>query len=186
MFQILNGLKYLHDRLISHRGMTFFPTHWIEVMITYFTFRYKGLFHLLNILLLLTFSKPENILLCSPGAYPKVQIADFGLARPKAYQETMNVCGTVAYLPPEGILALDRSDLGYVGMPADCWSAGIILYSMLTCVNSQNFFPIGIAESYINRWLFFKGEHIHLISRATLRIQVELAKCQEDRESHSQ
>lgn len=76
--------------------------------------------------------QPENILLFSPGPYPRVQIADFGLARSKAYQETLNVCGTVAYLPPEGILALDRKELGYVGMPADCWSAGVILYTILS------------------------------------------------------
>ena len=60
-------------------------------------------------------SKPENILLYSPGPYPRIQIADFGLARPNAYQETLNVCGTVSYLPPEGILALDHKHLGYVG-----------------------------------------------------------------------
>ncbi|KZT02399.1 kinase-like protein, partial [Laetiporus sulphureus 93-53] len=71
--------------------------------------------------------KPENILLHTPGPYPRIQIADFGLARPKAYQETFNVCGTVSYLPPEGILALDHKHLGYVGMPADCWSAGVII-----------------------------------------------------------
>ncbi|THH09189.1 hypothetical protein EW145_g2197 [Phellinidium pouzarii] len=76
--------------------------------------------------------KPENILLYYPGRYPRVQIADFGLARARSYQETMNVCGTVAYLPPEGVLALDRKELGYVGMPADCWSAGIILYTILS------------------------------------------------------
>jgi len=63
-----------------------------------------------------------------------LQIADFGLARPKAYQETLSrycvftdfikpnlldVCGTVSYLPPEGILAMDDQKLGYVstGMP---------------------------------------------------------------------
>ncbi|KAL0951445.1 hypothetical protein HGRIS_008134 [Hohenbuehelia grisea] len=79
----------------------------------------------------LTMSQPENILLYSPGPYPRIQIADFGLARPKAYQETLNVCGTVSYLPPEGILALDNQHLGYVGMPSDCWSAGVILFIML-------------------------------------------------------
>ncbi|KAJ3910119.1 kinase-like protein [Lentinula edodes] len=101
MFQLLKGLAYLHDKMISHRGM-----------------------HQLR--------SPENILLHAPGPYPRIQIADFGLARPKSYQETFNVCGTVSYLPPEGILALDQKHLGYVGMPSDCWSAGIILYIMLS------------------------------------------------------
>ena len=78
--------------------------------------------------------QPENILLYLPGSYPRVQIADFGLARADAYQETLNVCGTVAYLPPEGVLALDKKDLGYIGMPADCWSVGVILYIMLSYV----------------------------------------------------
>ncbi|KAJ3852855.1 kinase-like protein [Lentinula lateritia] len=101
MFQLLKGLAYLHDKMISHRGMH-------------------------------QFRSPENILLHAPGPYPRIQIADFGLARPKSYQETFNVCGTVSYLPPEGILALDQKHLGYVGMPSDCWSAGIILYIMLS------------------------------------------------------
>ncbi|KAI0801044.1 kinase-like protein [Fomes fomentarius] len=100
MYQLLKGLKYLHDRLISHRG------------------KQSDLF-------------PENILLHTPGPYPRIQIADFGLARPKAYQETFNVCGTVSYLPPEGILALDHKHLSYVGMPSDCWSSGVIMYIML-------------------------------------------------------
>ncbi|KAH9969108.1 kinase-like protein [Russula dissimulans] len=76
--------------------------------------------------------KPENILLHTPGPYPHVQLADFGLARPRAARSTLNVCGTVSYLPPEGILALDSKDLKYVGMPADCWSVGVVLYIMLS------------------------------------------------------
>ncbi|KAI0307670.1 kinase-like domain-containing protein [Multifurca ochricompacta] len=76
--------------------------------------------------------KPENILLYAPGPYPHVQLADFGLARPRAAKSTLNVCGTVSYLPPEGILALDAKDLKYVGMPADCWSVGVVLYIMLS------------------------------------------------------
>ncbi|KAN0135652.1 meiosis-specific serine/threonine-protein kinase mek1 [Lactarius tabidus] len=76
--------------------------------------------------------KPENILLRAPGPYPHVQLADFGLARPRAAKSTLNVCGTVSYLPPEGILALDGKDLKYVGMPADCWSVGVVLYIMLS------------------------------------------------------
>ncbi|TFY62844.1 hypothetical protein EVJ58_g3605 [Rhodofomes roseus] len=91
----------------------------------------KGLKYLHDRLISHRDLKPENILLYTPGPYPRIQIADFGLARPKAYQETFNVCGTVSYLPPEGILALDHKHLGYVGMPADCWSAGVIMYIML-------------------------------------------------------
>jgi serine/threonine protein kinase len=82
----------------------------------------------------------------SPGPYPCVQIADFGLARPQGYQETLNVCGTVSYLPPEGILALDNKHLGYVGMSADCWSAGVILFVMLSYV-AVFFHLCGIAEN---------------------------------------
>ncbi|KAL4241822.1 protein kinase superfamily protein [Abortiporus biennis] len=86
--------------------------------------------------------KPENILLHAPGPYPRIQIADFGLARPQSNQETLNVCGTVPYLPPEGILALDNKYMGYVGIPADCWSAGVIMYMMLS---GRHPFDYGVA-----------------------------------------
>ncbi|KAI0080367.1 kinase-like protein [Panus rudis PR-1116 ss-1] len=97
MYQLLQGLDYLHARSVAHRVL-----------------------------------QPENILLHCPGPYPRIQIADFGLARPKSYEETLNVCGTVPYLPPEGILALDNKYMGYVGIPADCWSSGVIMYLMLS------------------------------------------------------
>ncbi|KAI0361379.1 kinase-like protein [Trametes cingulata] len=113
MYQLLKGLKYLHDRLISHRDLKVSsPPDELCSFVRRIT-------------------QPENILLHTPGPYPRIQIADFGLARPKAYQETFNVCGTVSYLPPEGILALDHKHLSYVGMPADCWSSGVIMYIML-------------------------------------------------------
>jgi len=57
--------------------------------------------------------QPENILLYRPGPYPRILIADFGLAQPDSYQEIFNVSGTVPYLPPEAILALDNKHLGY-------------------------------------------------------------------------
>ncbi|VDB99574.1 unnamed protein product [Peniophora sp. CBMAI 1063] len=76
--------------------------------------------------------KPENVLLYSPGHFPRIQLADFGLARVRAFQSTFNACGTVCYLPPEGILALDKPNCKYIGKPADCWSAGLVLFIMLT------------------------------------------------------
>ncbi|EIM92547.1 kinase-like protein [Stereum hirsutum FP-91666 SS1] len=105
MYQLLRGLKYMHDRHVSHRGLT------------------------------LTSRQPENILVRFPGRYPHIQIGDFGLARPQAYERTLNVVGTPSYLPPEGIRAMDNKELGYVGMPADCWSIGVILYFMLSSVS---------------------------------------------------
>lgn len=92
----------------------------------------KGLKYLHDRLISHRDLKPENILLHTPGPYPRVQIADFGLARPRAFQETLHVCGTISYLPPEGVRALDCPDLGYVGMPADCWSTGVVLFAMLS------------------------------------------------------
>jgi serine/threonine protein kinase len=66
--------------------------------------RFEGMSPILNCRhrRIIKFLQPENILLYNPGPYPRIQIADFGLAREKSYQETFNVCGTVAYLPPEG------------------------------------------------------------------------------------
>ena len=97
--------------------------------------------------------------------YPHIQIADFGLARPRAYEETLSmlrlilpflarepsiasadVRGTVCYLPPEGygsqgprickVHVQAYVVAGFtvptkVGMPADCWSADVIMYIML-------------------------------------------------------
>lgn len=117
MYQLLQGLKYLHDKLVSHRDL-----------------------------------KPENILLFSPGPYPRVLIADFGLARPNSYQETFNVCGTVSYLPPEGILALDNKHLSYTGLPSDCWSVGVVLYIMLSGSHPFDVEPVTTQSS---NWLSY-------------------------------
>ena len=72
--------------------------------------------------------KPENLLLDKTG---KLKIADFGMAsfsRPQELQATS--CGSPHYAAPEVI----RGDK-YVGAQADVWSAGVILYALLTvCV----------------------------------------------------
>lgn len=71
--------------------------------------------------------KPENVLLPSDGSVAKV--ADFGLARAVtevAQTTTGNVLGTVAYLAPELITS------GSSTSRADVFSAGIVLYELLT------------------------------------------------------
>lgn len=87
--------------------------------------------------------KPENVLLASSGA---IKIADFGLARAVTTStNTGTLVGTVAYLAPElvtGAGADARSDI---------YSAGIMLYEMLT--GSQPFtgeVPIQVAFAHVH------------------------------------
>jgi eukaryotic-like serine/threonine-protein kinase len=68
--------------------------------------------------------KPENVLLAADG---RIKIADFGLARAvTANTSTATLVGTVAYIAPE--LVTD----GAADARADIYSAGIMLYEMLT------------------------------------------------------
>lgn len=69
--------------------------------------------------------KPENLLLDKGN---KLKIADFGMAsivRPTDLQETS--CGSPHFAAPEVI-----EGVKYDGRVADVWSAGVILYALLT------------------------------------------------------
>ncbi len=74
--------------------------------------------------------KPENIMVGEgDGGRPFVKLLDFGLAiTPAQSRLTLSgvVMGTIRYLPPERILD------GASSAPGDIYSAGIILYEMLT------------------------------------------------------
>ncbi|KAJ7905930.1 kinase-like domain-containing protein [Mycena leptocephala] len=81
--------------------------------------------------------KLENILLKLPPLrrqYPAVCIADFDLALEESAtkHDYPGVCGTISYLPPEAILALDDTDLTYRRKSADSWSAGVILFILIS------------------------------------------------------
>jgi len=79
--------------------------------------------------------KPENILLANPGSYPRILIADFGLAKERAFEFTGNVAGTVSYLPPEAVNAMALKEK-YCTEASDSWALGLIIFIML-----QGFHP---------------------------------------------
>lgn len=75
--------------------------------------------------------KPENLLIGRAGTPPVgvVKVADFGLVRAVASTGATSssvILGTVGYLSPEQVTA------GAAGMRGDVYSAGIVLYELLT------------------------------------------------------
>ncbi|XP_072985246.1 serine/threonine-protein kinase ATG1c [Typha latifolia] len=71
--------------------------------------------------------KPQNLLLTAHEEYSVLKIADFGLARslqPRDLAETM--CGSPLYMAPE-VMQNQKYDT-----KADLWSAGVILFQLVT------------------------------------------------------
>ena len=69
--------------------------------------------------------KLDNILLDADGA---VKICDFGVSREITGDEILyEKSGTPAYIAPEIL-----KDKGYYGRKEDIWSAGVVLYTMLS------------------------------------------------------
>ncbi|KZT54689.1 kinase-like protein [Calocera cornea HHB12733] len=101
--------------------------------------------------------KPENILLLTPPPYPRLQIADFGLARvfprdkqAKENKRALTVLGTVDYIAPEVAELMHqgqermKTNAETTAMAGDTWAVGCIGYQMLTGL--QPFYPYEYME----------------------------------------
>ncbi|KAG4089210.1 kinase-like protein [Neocallimastix lanati (nom. inval.)] len=109
--QILEGMKYLHDKNITHRDIK--PDNIlleIEKCSTDFNDSYN---------------QNENI---SDNFKVKAKIGDFGLAK---YENNglQTVCGTPQYLAPE---IADKADDKFYDSKVDCWSLGVVLFQMIS------------------------------------------------------
>ena len=67
--------------------------------------------------------KPENILLTETKS---IKIIDFGLANDHANEPLHDRCGSPCYIAPESLTQTE-----YYGIPADVWSLGVILYTLV-------------------------------------------------------
>lgn len=89
--------------------------------------------------------KPENVLIADDGT---VKVADFGLVRAVAAAGPTSanvILGTVAYLSPEQVAT------GHADPRSDVYSAGILLYELLTGVAPYSGdTPLSVAFQHVN------------------------------------
>jgi serine/threonine protein kinase len=95
--------------------------------------------------------KPENILISASGEPDLVKVTDFGLAQAvqagaDAVDRDGPILATAEYLPPELI------DTGTAGKPGDVYSAGILMYELLTGqVPFDGPDPVAVAHMHLDR-----------------------------------
>ena len=71
--------------------------------------------------------KLENLVLSRPNDLGSVTLVDFGLAKAlMARERAENVCGTLAYVAPEALVA------GQYGQGVDVWALGVAMHALLT------------------------------------------------------
>lgn len=98
LVRMLEGLQYAHGQSIVHRDL-----------------------------------KPANLLIYQAGKKLSVKLADFGLAKNfmnagfSGFSTSNEICGTIAYMPPEQII-----DCRNARPACDIYAAGVCLYYMLS------------------------------------------------------
>ena len=98
LVRMLEGLQYAHGQSIVHRDL-----------------------------------KPANLLIYQAGRKLSVKLADFGLAKNfmnagfSGFSTSNEICGTIAYMPPEQII-----DCRNAKPACDIYAAGVCLYYMLS------------------------------------------------------
>lgn len=76
--------------------------------------------------------KLENLLLGERDNLDTIKIVDFGLAKDLARDQMKTVCGSPQYVAPEVLSRGRRRKDKTYGPQVDLWSAGVILYAMLS------------------------------------------------------
>ncbi|KAL6618450.1 kinase-like domain-containing protein [Neocallimastix sp. 'constans'] len=109
--QILEGLKYLHDRNITHRDIK--PDN-ILLEIEKCNVDFNN-------------SYAQNINI-NDDFKVIAKIGDFGLAKYENYG-LQTVCGTPQYLAPE---IEDNDEEKFYDSKVDCWSLGVVLFQMIS------------------------------------------------------
>ncbi|ORX85673.1 kinase-like protein [Anaeromyces robustus] len=110
--QILDGIKYLHDRNITHRDIK--PDNILLKI------------DKCNTIINDSYSQSiENV----DDFKVTAKISDFGLAKNDNFG-LQTVCGTPQYLAPE--IMNETNSINYYDSKVDCWSLGVVLFQMIS------------------------------------------------------
>lgn len=83
--------------------------------------------------------KHTNFLLKDKSDFSTIKLIDFGLSELDFGFTTCKTCGTLRYLPPEGLIIPNKSsfkqDLNLLTTSYDIWSLGILIYMLYTGID---------------------------------------------------